>query len=121
MLIWPGNHSFLLSFQRSHTGVNGPPSHPENRAWVILLTSPKPDQSFSHTLKQLSMNMNVVEQITAVHIISYLECMTRSAQCHSIFTYTHSHLDHPPAIVGRGFGSNGIKSMSRGMSGDKHR
>ena len=102
MLIWPGNHSFLLSFQRSHTGVNGPPSHPENRAWVILLTSPKPDQSFSHTLKQVSMNMNVVEQITAVHIISYLECMTQDLPNATPFLPTHIHIwtIHPPSLEG---------------------
>ena len=37
------------------------------------------------------MNMNVVEKITAVHIISYLECMTQDLPNATPFLPTHIH------------------------------
>ena len=36
ILIWRGNHWFLLSFQRSHEGMNSTPFHPENRVGPII-------------------------------------------------------------------------------------
>ena len=48
------------------------------------------------------MNMNVVEQITAVHIISYLECMTQDLPNATPFLPTHIHIwtIHPPSLEG---------------------
>ena len=44
--------------------------------------------------------MNVVEQITAVHIISYLECMTQDLHNATPFLPTHIHMwtIHPPLL-----------------------
>ena len=46
ILIWRGNHWFLLSFQRSQEGMNGTHSSTQKIAWVLLLTTPKAKPSF---------------------------------------------------------------------------
>ena len=94
--IWCRNRSFLLNFQCSHAGVNGPLSHSENHVGHITnnpLSLPVPAW-----LSPLINHFYPYEY--ECFLIDYgslwMECNTLDLPtAKPFFTYTHSRLDHP--------------------------